>query len=122
MNFDETSHLPLFQQVAEQIEEAILSGAFKENQQIPSTTEVSRQFQINPATVLKGMNILVDKQIIEKKRGIGMFVKQGARQILQAEKREYFFNQEISQLILEAKRLNISLDELVSQIERGYQL
>ncbi|MBS7578085.1 MULTISPECIES: GntR family transcriptional regulator [unclassified Enterococcus] len=122
MNFDETSHLPLFQQVAEQIEEAILSGAFKEGQQIPSTTEISKQFQINPATVLKGMNILVEKQVIEKKRGIGMFVKQGARQILQAEKREYFFNQEISQLIFEAKRLNISLEELVKQIERGYQL
>ena len=122
MNFDDTSHLPLFQQVAEQIEEAILSGAFEENQQIPSTTEISKQFQINPATVLKGMNILVEKQVIEKKRGIGMFVKQGARQILQEEKREYFFNQEISQLISEAKRLNISLDELVAQIERGYQL
>lgn len=121
MNFDESNHLPLFEQVAEQIEAAILSGAFPELSQIPSTTEISKQFQINPATVLKGMNLLVDKQIIEKKRGIGVFVKQGAKQIIQEEKRTYFFTQEISQLVVEAKRLDISLAELIEQIEGGYQ-
>ncbi|MDN6206966.1 MAG: GntR family transcriptional regulator [Lactococcus sp.] len=121
MNFDESNHLPLFEQVAEQIEAAILSGAFPELSQIPSTTEISKQFQINPATVLKGMNLLVDKQIIEKKRGIGVFVKQGAKQIIQEEKRTYFFTQEISQLVVEAKRLDISLAELSAQIESGYQ-
>ncbi|CEN27369.1 MAG: GntR family transcriptional regulator [Lactococcus sp.] len=121
MNFDESNHLPLFEQVAEQIEAAILSGAFPELSQIPSTTEISKQFQINPATVLKGMNLLVDKQIIEKKRGIGVFVKQGAKQIIQEEKRTYFFTQEISQLVVEAKRLDISLAELIAQIESGYQ-
>lgn len=121
MNFDESNHLPLFEQVAEQIEAAILSGAFPELSQIPSTTEISKQFQINPATVLKGMNLLVDKQIIEKKRGIGVFVKQGAKQIIQEEKRTYFFTQEISQLVVEAKRLGISLAELIEQIESGYQ-
>ena len=101
MNFDESNHLPLFEQVAEQIEAAILSGAFPELSQIPSTTEISKQFQINPATVLKGMNLLVDKQIIEK--------------------RTYFFTHEISQLVVEAKRLDISLAELIEQIESGYQ-
>lgn len=121
MNFDESNHLPLFEQVAEQIEAAILSGAFPELSQIPSTTEISKQFQINPATVLKGMNLLVDKQIIEKKRGIGVFVKHGAKQIIQEEKRTYFFTQEISQLVVEAKRLDISLAELIEQIESGYQ-
>lgn len=121
MNFDESNHLPLFEQVAEQIEAAILSGAFPELSQIPSTTEISKQFQINPATVLKGMNLLVDKQIIEKKRGIGVFVKQGAKQIIQEEKRTYFFTQEISQLVVEAKRLDVSLAELIAQIESGYQ-
>ena len=121
MNFDESNHLPLFEQVAEQIEAAILSGAFPELSQIPSTTEISKQFQINPATVLKGRNLLVDKQIIEKKRGIGVFVKQGAKQIIQEEKRTYFFTQEISQLVVEAKRLDISLAELIAQIESGYQ-
>lgn len=120
MNFDESSQLPLFQQVAAQIEEAILSGAFEEMSQIPSTTEISKQFQINPATVLKGMNLLVDKQIIEKKRGIGMFVKAGARAILQEDARDYFFNEEITQLITQAKHLNISLDALIKQIESGY--
>lgn len=121
MNFDERSQLPLFQQVAAQIEAAILSGAFEEMSQIPSTTEVSKQFQINPATVLKGMNLLVDKQIIEKKRGIGMFVKTGARAILQEEKRDHFLNQEITQLITQAKQLDISLAALIKQIESGYE-
>lgn len=120
MNFDESSHLPLFQQVAEQIELAILSGAFEEMSQIPSTTEISKNFQINPATVLKGMNLLVDKKIIEKRRGIGMFVTKGAKSILQEDKRKLFFEKEISRLIQEAKQLDISLDELRTQIERGY--
>ena len=120
MKFDESSHLPLFEQVAQQIEAAFLSDAFPEASQIPSTTEISKQFQINPATVLKGMNLLVDKAIIEKKRGIGVFVKQGAKKIIQEEKRTYFFNQEISQLIEEAKRLDITLSELITKIESGY--
>ena len=72
MNFEDDR--PIFMQIAEGIEDAILSGVFPEESQIPSTTEISVNYKINPATALKGINILVDDNVIYKKRGIGMFV------------------------------------------------
>lgn len=121
MNFDYSGSVPLFQQVAEQIEEAIFSGAFKEQEQIPSTTEISKSYQINPATVLKGMNILVDKGLIEKKRGIGMFVLTGAQQKIKESKKNIFLNERMTQLIQEAKNLGITSEQLVKLIESGYK-
>ena len=75
INFD--SDKPIFIQIAEGIEDAILTGAFEEESQIPSITEFSVTYKINPATALKGINILVDSGIIYKKRGVGMFVEKG---------------------------------------------
>lgn len=66
MQFNFNSTEPIYLQVADQIEEAIFTETFVEGEQIPSTTEISKEFHINPATVLKGMNILVDAQLIEK--------------------------------------------------------
>mgnify|MGYP000659461412 CR=1 FL=1 len=80
MRFDFSGTTPLFRQVAEQISEAIVSGAFAEGEQVPSTTEISSTYAINPATVLKGMNLLVDQGLLEKRRGLGMFVTTGARE------------------------------------------
>jgi len=76
LNFE--SEKPIFLQLAQMIEDAILSGAFAEETQIPSTTELSVTYKINPATALKGINLLVDEKIIHKKRGVGMFVSVGA--------------------------------------------
>ncbi|HCM88978.1 MULTISPECIES: GntR family transcriptional regulator [Vagococcus] len=121
MKFNYTGDKPLFQQVADQINEGILNGAYQEGAQIPSTTEISKVYQINPATVLKGMNILVEQELIEKKRGIGMFVLQGAKEKVMTMKKEEFLNQDVHQIIEEAKKLNISLDELKTILERGYQ-
>ena len=69
-----TEDRPIFQQIAEQLEEAILSGAYPEESQVPSITEYSVQYRINPATALKGINLLVDAGLLYKKRGVGMFV------------------------------------------------
>ena len=74
-----TEDRPIFQQIAEQLEEAILSGAYPEESQVPSITEYSVQYRINPATALKGINLLVDAGLLYKKRGVGMFVASGAR-------------------------------------------
>ena len=79
MHFKFTGGEPIYIQIASQLEEAIFTGVFSEGEQIPSTTEISRDFHINPATVLKGMNILVEAGLIEKRRGIGMFVANGAQ-------------------------------------------
>lgn len=121
MEFDYTGATPLFQQVAEQIEEGILNGAFEEAQQIPSTTEISKSFSINPATVLKGMNLLVERGLIEKRRGIGMFVLPGAQEKVKGYRKEAFLTNEVQQIVTEAKKLGITADQLKDLIERGYE-
>ena len=117
INFD--NEKPIYIQLAEGIEDAILSSAFNEETQIPSTTEFSATYKINPATALKGINILVDKNILYKKRGVGMFVSKGATEIIVSERREAFYNSFVKALLLEAEKLNISKDEILSMIERG---
>ena len=83
-----TEDRPIFQQIAEQLEEAILSGAYPEESQVPSITEYSVQYRINPATALKGINLLVDAGLLYKKRGVGMFVASGAREKLRQSRRD----------------------------------
>ncbi|MBV7390688.1 MULTISPECIES: GntR family transcriptional regulator [Enterococcus] len=121
MEFNYTDAKPLFQQVADQISEGILNGDFIEGEQIPSTTEISKSYQINPATVLKGMNLLVETNLIEKKRGIGMFVLAGAQEKIRANRREEFLSKEVANLVEEAKKIGISQEQLQALIERGYQ-
>jgi len=119
LNFEDEK--PIFLQIAEQIEDAILSGAFPEESQIPSTTEISVSFKINPATALKGINILVDNGIVYKKRGIGMFVSTGAVEILREKRKREFYDKYILKLTTEAKRLNLSKDDIIAMIERGFE-
>lgn len=108
---------PIFIQIYKTIEDAILTDDIKENEQIPSTTELSKLYNINPATVLKGINILVDKKVLYKKRGIGMFVYEGAKQIIKKSRKEQFKNSFIKNLLQEAKKLEISEDELLDMIK-----
>lgn len=121
MHFDFSSAEPLYLQVANQIEDAIFAGAFQEGTQIPSTTEISREFKINPATVLKGMNILVEQQLIEKKRGLGMFVMTGAQAKIITKRKTSFFDDYVESLIIESKKLGLSKADLQRLIERGYR-
>lgn len=111
---------PIFIQIAETIEDGILTGAFPEENQIPSITEFSVNYKINPATALKGINLLVDEEIIFKKRGVGMFVAQGAVKKLKQKRQNQFYNNYIDKLVEEAKRLGITSDEIIAMIERGF--
>lgn len=120
MNIDFTSERPIFIQIADNIEDAIILGAYAEETQIPSTTEISVTYKINPATALKGINILVDDGIIYKKRGLGMFVAEGAVTKLKNKRKEQFFDTYIFKLLEEAKRLGIKKEEILSLIERGF--
>lgn len=119
MHFNPDGEKPIYVQMAEWIEENILSGAFLEETQIPSTTDISAQYKINPATALKGMNILVDKGIIYKKRGLGMFVSEGAAEKLRSERKQEFFEKFVKSLISEAEKLGITKNEVIDMIERG---
>ena len=106
MQFNFNSTEPIYLQVADQIEEAIFTETFAEGEQIPSTTEISKEFHINPATVLKGMNILVDAQLIEKRRGVGMFVIAGAQQRIVEKRRDQFYTDYVKKLVAEAQDLH----------------
>ena len=109
---------PIFIQISKAIEDEILTDSIKEDEQVPSTTELSRLYNINPATVLKGMNILVDKNILYKKRGLGMFVNRGAKNTIKLLRKESFKNKFIKNLIEEANKLDIYKDELLEMIKQ----
>jgi len=103
---------PIFQQIAEQIENDIIAGALAEESQVPSTNEFATFHRINPATAGKGVALLVDEGILYKKRGIGMFVATGAREQVLAKRRESFRADFVVPLIAEAKKLGITPTEL----------
>lgn len=121
MELDLTAEKPIFQQIAEWLEDSILSGAFPEEGQIPSITEFSVLYKINPATALKGVNLLVDEGVVYKKRGLGMFVKQGAVETLRAKRKEGFYNHYVASMVQEAKRLGIGVEELTQLVRRGFE-
>ncbi len=114
MNFD--GEKPIYLQIAEQIEDAILTEAFPEESQIPSTTEISVTYKINPATALKGINLLVDAGTVYKKRGLGMFVAQGAKKKIMEKRKQDFYDNYIVSLLDEAKKLGISRRELAAML------
>lgn len=121
MKLDFESEKPIYLQISDQIEDAVFTRAFEEETQIPSTTEISTAFKINPATVLKGMNQLVDNGIIYKKRGVGMFVSKGAQDKIRTKRQQQFFENYVETLIAEAGKLGITRQELVALIERGFE-
>ena len=108
------------QQLADQLEEGILSGAYPEESQVPSITEYSVAYKINPATALKGINLLVDAGLLYKKRGVGMFVSSGARERLRAQRAERFYQDYVQRMVQEARRLGVTEAELVRLVERGF--
>ncbi len=121
MHVNSSIEKPIFLQIAEQLEDKIFTGVFPEETQIPSTNEISALLSVNPHTVLKGMNILVDEEIIYKKRGLGMFVMSGAVEKIRQKRQSRFYEQYIAALIEEATKLQMTKEDIISLIERGYQ-
>lgn len=112
---------PIFIQIAEQLEDSIFTGTFPEETKIPSTNEISVLLNINPHTVLKGMNLLVDEEVIYKRRGLGMYVREGAVERIRRKRQGQFFSQYVASMIREAVKLEMSKEELMRLIERGYE-
>src|ERR1017187_1440504 len=112
---------PLFVQVAERLADEIADGTLAEGERVPSTNELAAYYRINPATAAKGISMLTDDGLVEKRRGIGMFVAAGARQRLLAERHKQFAERFVEPLVAEASRLGINADELVALIRQsGY--
>ncbi|KQR48607.1 GntR family transcriptional regulator [Microbacterium sp. Leaf161] len=113
---------PLFLQIAEQIEDSILDGSLSEESQAPSTNELAGFYRINPATAAKGVAMLTDKGVLYKRRGIGMFVAAGAKDLLLGERRAAFADRYIDPLLAEARTLGLGPDDLAALLrERAAQ-
>lgn len=117
--FDESR--PIFMQLAEAVEDGILNGAYPEEGQIPSITEYAAALKINPATALKGVNLLVDGGLIYKKRGVGMFVQAGARQKLLERRKEAFYETRMKPVAREGRALGLTIGSLCEMMKRGYE-
>lgn len=116
MKISNTSNTPIFIQIASLIEEQILNGVYTEDMQIISTNELSSLLKINPNTILKGMNLLVDESILYKKRGLGIFVSKDALSIIKNKRLDDFNDKYIKTLVSEAKKLNISEGKIIEKI------
>lgn len=108
---------PIFHQIAMMIMDDIVEGRLRVEEQVPSTNELSRFYNINPATARKGLQSLVDKGIIYKQRGVGMFVAKGARDMLLMERKEHFYEEYIRPLLEEARRIHMNEDMIIDLIK-----
>ena len=106
----------IYQQIAQMLEDGILRGEYPEESQVPSTNELARAFNINPATAAKGINRLVVEGLLYKRRGIGMFVDEGALKTLQTRRRKAFAGEQVRALVREAMRLGMSQEELLQLV------
>jgi GntR family transcriptional regulator len=110
---------PLFVQIAERLAEEIADGSLAEGDRVPSTNELAAYYRINPATAAKGLSVLTSDELLEKRRGIGMFVAAGARRRLLDERRRRFAQRFVDPMVAEAGRLGIDADELVALIKES---
>jgi len=109
---------PIYIQIGDWLENEILSGRVKPEEKIYSQYKLSEIFGINPATALKGLNLLVEKGIVYKKRGLGMFVSSEALKLLKKERRGQVMTEQVRALVEEAKRLDVPIEELIKMIEK----
>lgn len=110
--------VPIFVQLADQLAGNILDGSYNEGDQVPSINELARFYRINPATANRAVAILVDEQILEKRRGIGMFVADGAKARIADKRRGQLIAKYIQPLLAETRTLGIATVELIELIER----
>ena len=108
---------PLFLQIKDWIEDQIINGAFAADEQIPSTTQIVQFHKINHITASKGVNLLVDEGILYKKRGIGIFVSKGARNMLIEKRRQKFLTQYLKPMVAEARKLGIDIQTLIEMMK-----
>lgn len=108
---------PIFLQIAELIENSIIDGELQEGAQVPSTNELAAFHRINPATAAKGVNQLVADGVLHKRRGIGMFVTEGARERLRERRRARFAEQFVGPLVAEARKLGLDGAQLKDLID-----
>jgi GntR family transcriptional regulator len=118
MNTPWNDEQPIYRQLRERIVSLILAGTFKEGEALPSVRQVASDNQINHITVSKAYQELVDMQLVEVRRGMGMYVMVGARSRLHVLEKEKFLSAELPALLVRIKDLGISIDELCSALQQ----
>jgi GntR family transcriptional regulator len=105
---------PIYRQLRDRVVAMILDGVLKEGDALPSVRNVAAEFRVNPLTVLKGYQELVDEELVEKRRGLGMFVRPGARDVLLRGERQRFLDEEWPRIQETIQRLGIKAEELLN--------
>lgn len=118
MKFDDS--VPIYLQIKEKIENAIITDTLREEESIPSIRTLAQQYRLNPQTISNAVSELMNEGIIFKKRGIGMFVEKGAKTKLKKKKNQEFRNDDLIKLIHKSKSLGISKNELIETIISVY--
>ena len=116
-----TQEKSIYIQIKEKIENDILRDIIQEEEKVPSTNELAKIYTINPATAAKGINLLVDEGILYKRRGIGMFVADGAKQMIVSKRKKSFYVTYIRSLLQEAEGLGITKQEVIAMIQDGHE-
>lgn len=111
----------IYLQIARMLEDDILRGVYREEEQVPSTNELARAFRINPATAAKGINLLAASGVLYKRRGIGMFVAPGAEEAVKAKRRAAFYDGYVLPLVREARSLDLSEEELLAMVRKAFE-
>jgi len=109
---------PIYRQLRDRVVAMILEGVLADGDALPSVRNVAAEYRLNPLTVLKGYQELVDEGLVEKKRGRGMFVNEGARKQLLKDERQRFVDKEWPVVVETVRRLDLDLDELVEAARR----
>lgn len=117
MIINPNSTKPIYVQIADWLETEILNGNIASDEKVYSQYQLAEMFNINPATAAKGLNILADEAILYKKRGLGMFVTTEARDIILKKRRNWMLKTLVNDLVTEARRLDVSEDELIQMIK-----
>jgi GntR family transcriptional regulator len=109
---------PIYRQLRDRVVAAILDGVLTEGDPLPSVRNVAAEFRVNPLTVLKGYQQLVEEQLVETRRGLGMFVRSGARELLLVGERERFLREQWPRIHATIERLGLTPQELVDAVTR----
>ena len=109
---------PIYRQLRDRVVAMILDGTLQEGDALPSVRNVAADFRLNPLTVLKGYQELVDEGLVEKRRGLGMFVREGATGKLMSDERAKFLKDEWPRVADTIQRLGLSVDELLKTLAR----
>ena len=115
INFDGMK--PIYVQIADAVEDEIILGKLGEGEPAYSQLALSREFNINPATAARGINLLVQKGVLKKQRGLSMTVAGGARQRILEEKREKEFSEAVDALVEQARKIGLSEDQVIAKIK-----